>query len=153
MLGFFFQSQIADFKRNDVGREVQCTLAPFRIFNFRANICDKYPNIMWLNYTFGKRSSLYQTVLNRLLLSSPSVAPSRSEFSTEKGISTLTIKVQVHWNLLDLTPSLNEHLLTLNGLWTYTRLCHTNAPPLDRHPQPWTLNVFLYLFSQNCVPK
>ena len=42
----YFQSQIADFKRNDVGKEVQCTLAPSRTFNFRVNICDKYRNIM-----------------------------------------------------------------------------------------------------------
>ena len=75
----YFQSQIADFKRNDVGKEVQCTLAPSRTFNFRVNICDKYPNIMWLNYTFGKRSSLYQAVLNQLLLSSPSVRCSFSK--------------------------------------------------------------------------
>ena len=53
----------------------------------------------------------------------------------------------IQWNLLDWTPHLNEHLLTLNGLWMYTRLCHTNAPPLNRQPQPWTLNVLLTLFS------
>jgi hypothetical protein len=51
--------------------------------------------------------------------------------------------------MLDWTPPLNEDLLTLNGLWTYTRLCHTNAPPLNRQPQPWTLNAFfLTLFSK-----
>ena len=61
--------------------------------------------------------------------------------------------------MLDWTPPLNEHLFTLNGLWMYTRLCHTNAPPLNRHPQPWTLNFFLNtllkislcIASQNCM--
>jgi len=44
----------------------------------------------------------------------------------------------------DWTPPLNEHLFTLNGLWTYTRLRHTNAPPLNRHPQPWNIERFFF---------
>ena len=51
--------------------------------------------------------------------------------------------------MLEWTPPLNEQLFTLNGLWTYTRLCHINAPPLNRHPQPWTLNIFLNTLFKN----
>ena len=48
----------------------------------------------------------------------------------------------------DWTPPLNEHLLTFNGLWTYTQLCHTNAPPLKRHPNLEHRRLFFTILSK-----
>jgi hypothetical protein len=49
--------------------------------------------------------------------------------------------------LLNWTPSMHEHLLTLNRLWTYTWLCHTNARPPNKDSFPFKISMCIV--SQN----